>query len=111
MWLFQHFIPLVWKADKVSYVLFMFLMRQCGFSFEANFLFSDESLRIPDLLILLSRCLFWDETRPRLCDFNPIYPNATRCDPKKYIVVTLMRDVATEIGQYTLPYSIQLHKI
>ena len=33
---------------------------------------------------------------------KPIYPNATRCDPKKYIVVTLMGVVATEMGQYTL---------
>ena len=43
--------------------------------------------------------------------FNPIYLNATCCDSKKYIVVTLMFAVATEMGQYTLPYSIQLYKI
>ena len=42
---------------------------------------------------------------------NPIYPNVTRCDPKKYTVVTVMRAVATEMGQYTLPYCIQLYKI
>ena len=42
--------------------------------------------------------------------FNPIYPNAAHCDSKKNIVVTLMRAVATEIGQYTLPYCIQLYK-
>ena len=39
----------------------------------------------------------------KLCSLiNPIYPNATRCHPKKYIVVNLMRAVATEMGQYTL---------
>ena len=43
--------------------------------------------------------------------FNPIYPNATPCDSKKNIAVTVMRAVATEMGQYTLPYCIQLYKI
>ena len=30
---------------------------------------------------------------------------------KKKLVVTLMLAVATEMGQYTLPYSLQLYKI
>ena len=46
----------------------------------------------------------------RAISLNPIYPYATRCDSKKNIVVTLMLAVTTEMGQYTLPYCIQLLK-
>ena len=45
-------------------------MLQYGFSFDANFLFTEENLRIPDLLTLLCLYLFWDETQPKLCDLN-----------------------------------------
>ena len=43
-------MSLVSIADKVPYVLFISLMLQNDYSFEAKFLSSDENLRIPDLL-------------------------------------------------------------
>ena len=58
------------KTDNVLYDLHMFLMLQYNSTFETKFLCSDENLRIPNLLTLLSLCLFWDETWPRLCDLN-----------------------------------------
>ena len=49
-------MSLVSKADKVPYVLFISLILQNDYSFEAKFLFSADNLRIPDLLTLLSLC-------------------------------------------------------
>ena len=52
--LFSELYPPCIKADKVPYVLFMFLMLQYDSSFEAKFRFSDEDLRILDLVPLQS---------------------------------------------------------
>ena len=82
------------KTFDVNLIIFFHILETNSFNWD-----KDSSSRMGKRLNCPSKC------------FNPIYPNATRSDPKKCIVVTLMRVVATGIGQYTLPYSIQLNKI
>ena len=82
------------KTFDLNLISFFHILETNSFNWD-----KDSSSRIGKRLNCPSKC------------FNPIYPNATLSDPKKYIVVTLMRAVANVMGQYTLPYSIQLYEI